>query len=565
MFKIAQLADDTTLFLKDTRSLQVALKTIQIFSKYSGLRLNKDKSEIYQLGNCGQTNNMPEVCGIQFAKDHFKTLGIFFSRNETQMIEMNYEKILMKMNKTLNLWSARTLTLKGKVTVLKSLVIPQLLHVCTNMFTPDAFIMQAEKAIYRFLWSGKPSKIKKETIIADYPDGGLKMVDLRSVIASSKIMWIKRLFDEREIKWKKLIQLMLGKTEFELQCKMNIENKVTAFNSFYEQVLFHWYSFHSKEPKSGEQAVEEIIWNNRFILIGNKMVFSSYKDWYRKGIVRIKDIINETNNFLSLELLKVKFNVKCNTLEYESVLHAIPEKWKEMMKKVARGKTNFGGKVSSDPCTGCGIQTICIKNLSNKKIYWCLVNEIIKQPIAIDKWLSQFVFLLDRDFKVYFALTGLITKNSRLQMLQYKILHRIFPCNIYLFTLGLKDTLMCKHCKVPDTLEHYFFSCDSCKLFWKMLMDWIHLNIGIKIPLRKVDILFGIPFKICQDTTLLCVNFLILLAKNYIYTCKLNEESIFFLNYLMYLKSYLTVEEEITITRDNPDLFKRWILIFENL
>ena len=80
---------------------------------------------------------------------------------------------------------------------------------------------------------------------------------------------------------------------------MDTDNKLTARNSFYEQVLFHWYAFHSKEPTSGEQVAEEIIWSNKFIWIENEMAFFDYKAGYRKGIVRIQEIINEFNYFLS--------------------------------------------------------------------------------------------------------------------------------------------------------------------------------------------------------------------------------------------------------------------------
>jgi len=43
---ISQLADDTTLFLKNARQIPVALKEISLFSKASGLKLNMEKCEI---------------------------------------------------------------------------------------------------------------------------------------------------------------------------------------------------------------------------------------------------------------------------------------------------------------------------------------------------------------------------------------------------------------------------------------------------------------------------------------------------------------------------------------
>lgn len=44
-FKISQFADDTSIFLKDRSTLATSFNTISIFSKASGLSLNKKKSE----------------------------------------------------------------------------------------------------------------------------------------------------------------------------------------------------------------------------------------------------------------------------------------------------------------------------------------------------------------------------------------------------------------------------------------------------------------------------------------------------------------------------------------
>lgn len=43
--KLCQLADDTTLFLKDNVSLRIALGTFEEFYRYAGLKLNNSKTE----------------------------------------------------------------------------------------------------------------------------------------------------------------------------------------------------------------------------------------------------------------------------------------------------------------------------------------------------------------------------------------------------------------------------------------------------------------------------------------------------------------------------------------
>ena len=49
---ISQLADDTTLFLKDASQVSVAIDIIKSFSNASGLCLNISKCELLALKNC---------------------------------------------------------------------------------------------------------------------------------------------------------------------------------------------------------------------------------------------------------------------------------------------------------------------------------------------------------------------------------------------------------------------------------------------------------------------------------------------------------------------------------
>ena len=49
-FKIAQLADDTTLFLQDLRSVSESISLFNDFTTISGLRLNLEKTEIIPIG-----------------------------------------------------------------------------------------------------------------------------------------------------------------------------------------------------------------------------------------------------------------------------------------------------------------------------------------------------------------------------------------------------------------------------------------------------------------------------------------------------------------------------------
>jgi hypothetical protein len=57
--KIAQMADDTTIFVQDIDSLKNVLQLTTKFQKYAGLKLNTTKTEAMWLGSQRNSNNEP--------------------------------------------------------------------------------------------------------------------------------------------------------------------------------------------------------------------------------------------------------------------------------------------------------------------------------------------------------------------------------------------------------------------------------------------------------------------------------------------------------------------------
>ena len=56
------------------------------------------------------------------------------------------------------------------------------------------------------------------------------------------------------------------------------------------------------------------------------------------------------------------------------------------------------------------------------------------------------------------SLPSLVTKETRLQVLQWKRLHNIYPTNTLLCKMKVKDDQMCSCCyDVVDYIEHFFF------------------------------------------------------------------------------------------------------------
>ena len=90
-------ADDLTTFVKNTRSFFSLKQVINNFGYISGLKLNKEKTELYWLGSL---HNSPEDLGIDKNKP-MKILGIFFTYDWQKFQELNFEKIITSIKKIL--------------------------------------------------------------------------------------------------------------------------------------------------------------------------------------------------------------------------------------------------------------------------------------------------------------------------------------------------------------------------------------------------------------------------------------------------------------------------------
>ena len=57
-------------------------------------------------------------------------------------------------------------------------------------------IKEVNKIFYKFIWSGKGDKIKRDIMINDLSEGCLKMIDIQSFTKSLKATWINKYLDK---------------------------------------------------------------------------------------------------------------------------------------------------------------------------------------------------------------------------------------------------------------------------------------------------------------------------------------------------------------------------------
>jgi hypothetical protein len=269
--KICQLADDTTIFVKNIRSAKEAIKIIENFGKVSGTVLNKKKTEVLWLGK-----NVPPddfLGDIPWSHGPVKSLGIFFSKNSIESNKLNWDDKIEKLKRILDNWRKRNLTFFGKVTVLKTLALSQIMYAASVLFTPKLVIDHIKKLTQDFLWNNKRYKIKDTYLQRDYVDGGIKFMDINAHVITLKLRWIARILDDSNACWKYIPIRQFNRIGGIPLClnyniKLNHVKYMNKMSPFYEEIFKAWCTLDNKrdqESYSQADILNQIIWNNSCI------------------------------------------------------------------------------------------------------------------------------------------------------------------------------------------------------------------------------------------------------------------------------------------------------------
>ena len=150
--------------------------------------------------------------------------------------------------------------------------------------------------------------------------------------------------------------------------------------------------------------------------------------------------------------------------------------------------------------------------------------------------------------------------------MQYKIIHGIYTCNLKLYQWKIKPSSVCNYCEEIDNDTHHFYFCRDMAIFWNSFINWwyhICTNCITNKVLTLTQVMLGVKEKVCHKPQL---NFLIYLAKWYIFRSKYLEQKCFFVDYLTEVKNNLEIERVIQIT--NGKLLKyieMWQVIYNSL
>ena len=457
---------------------------------------------------------------MKWNHEPIKSLGIYFGYDRLKCLLLNWEKKIERLKTVLNQWSRRKLSLYGKITVLKSLALPQIFYLLLTLSAPHYCLKQVNNLIFKFVWNNKPDKIKRQTLIGPYEYGGLKIPDIFTIQEAFCASWIRRLCDPSTAHWKALPLHWLSYYGHDfLIFHFNFRNVsnfpfLDRIPEFYKQVIVAWHKAGGgcvNLPKPSHLGIRnQIIWGN--INLSNKGKTLFYQNWIQSNIIYVHDILDENGDFLSPNLLLQKLKSTSNWIsEWKQLLSFFPSDWKTILKGTRLNQLcrlwNFfyvNGKAYFLPKD--------LSQFTSKFFYNILLNKRFIHPYCEETWNRHLKVYTPLQWKIiWISQTISISKDRKFAEFNFKILHNILPCGKNLLKWKLSKNDQCCLCNVTDSYEHLFLNCRRLGNFWQRFSTLLNkLNIQHQVNLHTI--IFGYK-SLHNHPVYRFVNFIITIAK----------------------------------------------------
>jgi len=492
--KDMSFADDITALCTNLEGIQEIINEYVNFSKYSGIKLNIEKTEIMVIG---KQSNDPIVFNIRHNEtiikitdaSKVKICGITFSNNTEEAYKENITSKIAKLERQLNIWRQRNLTLQGKILIIKTFGISQLIYSLQATIIKTADLKLVDDIIFRFIWNTKSTstrcigKINRTTLKSTVERGGLNAPDIVMIDRAIKLKNIIRCtISNHPVSI--LIKNEINRTNFQLckfvKCKSTTSayfRNVLETNKRLELSLATDIQTMSQEVTGINSFYHQTIQNHRLInseLFNNQMQ-NMLKRLSSKGIDTVIQLHKEKEN-------PTIANIRLDCL---LVYSKVPKSWKALLTKSKKSHPDTSLSFSHD--------------INKSKLLHLVTQKDIYLRLTQQYGIADVVNYLNNKHNIQLtsasnAFTNVkrITSIKSLQNVQYKILHNVYPTMAHLFKWKIKDSDLCSCCRVTESLQHAIWDCKLAKITISNLETIINNTLDLNISLSFETILLGL-------------------------------------------------------------------------
>lgn len=323
-----------------------------------------------------------------------------------------------------------------------------------------------------FIWCGKPSKVKYETLIGAVGEGGLGLLDPLLRMKALRVKTVKLFLLGDRTGWRVSMAYFLsqicgrGFSALWMQVK---DNMTVGIPEFYREVLRAWASFREAlvvNPVGRAAVLHQPLFLNPVLELGWG---PKWKVWFEAGFRTVGDLFYVVwpgllpfQAFVD-DLTGIRADYRSDTIQQDldTLLSALPAEWREAID----GADGPGGDtvdiVFKDGRGVFGLSTL-------KHFYIIFRDLVFVEPVANSYWSRVFQDVSKTD--VWGTLRPSL-KCPLLDNFDFLLRHNCISNEMRLFKMGFTDSDVCKVCgKERDGLKHVFFYCEELGCFTQKLV-----------------------------------------------------------------------------------------------
>jgi len=259
--KNAGYADDLSAIVTKKESIDELFTTLENFGKATNAKVNVEKTEALWVGNWRTNIDRPK--SLNWTNSMIKNLGVWVGNDRKEIANISFNEIMDKIKDKLKFWGGKGISLKGKVRVINTFILPKLWYACEIHNIPPTVKNDLKRLLTNFVWDGRIHQRSLQGIEAHYSNGGLQLINIDKRIKAIRVKWLSKVLSSNpnNIEFFLADQLISKNT---LSLGLDILKGYTSFyvktikHSFYKEACLAWVDSNFSFTPRSMQSIQNL-------------------------------------------------------------------------------------------------------------------------------------------------------------------------------------------------------------------------------------------------------------------------------------------------------------------
>jgi hypothetical protein len=400
-----------------------------------------------------------------------KICGIYYCSDLDDEYKMNVIDKINILSYKIRQWTPRQLTMEGKILIVKTFGLSQLIYNMQSYEFRFAELKNVERIIFKFIWSTNENqngidRISRAVMKNEYEMGGLNVTDVDCLDKSIKLRQFIRA-NKLKHPISKIQHLLTGgctiKQEYskisEKEAICSSAQKTINIITDHNRLTYNTLS--SEEIESDKNLIDEISSiniKNYLTRKGRMFQICILNKLSKNGITSLAELTQAYEHEQEANLVK----------SMKIILSAFPKKLTEIAENYNENLNNDSEEmkyIQITPSSRMSIETITTKQfqITLKKA----LNKVEEVNFIEKLGVSDFVKTDILKFRQ-------LCKNSKLRNIYFRLINRDFFTHSRMFKYNMTNTDKCPRCGLTESINHLIWECSHVRTIWGLYNNFVN-------------------------------------------------------------------------------------------